>query len=159
MHRIPKTCLWQALIVLLVTPAIAQQNAPPQQAPSVSDQVIQQVLEPLRTGMETPNIDQVLSLFDKQELTSYSDLQGQLVAFFQQFDEVNFRYQLLQVTAEKDRASAAADVQMDALPFGFTQVPVRRSVQMRFQLKQTPNGWKIAGFTPGDFFNVDYSPQ
>jgi len=30
---------------------------------------------------------------------------------------------------------------------------------MRFQLKLGPNGWKIAGITPPDFFNVEYSPK
>jgi hypothetical protein len=152
-----KVAFFPLLLLLCVTAAVAQ-NASKESALSVSDQVIQQVLEPLRTGMQTQNIDLLLSLFDKRELNGYSDLQGQLTAFFQEFDQVDFRYQLLQVEAEKDRASATAELQMDALPYEPTHVPIRRSEQARLKLKLSGNRWKIAAFTPADFFSVIY-PQ
>lgn len=155
--REPLLCF--ALLACLVTAAGAQQTPPAHPAPSIGDEVIQQVLEPLRTGLTTQNIQQILSVFDKQELDSYSDLEGQLGAFFQQFEKVNFRYQLLQVTADDNRGSATVDMDMDALPYGVTQVATRRSVQMRLRLKLGPKGWKIAGFTPGDFFNVEYGTK
>jgi hypothetical protein len=126
---------------------------------TLSDQVIQQVLEPLRAGMETQDVSQVLSVFDRQEMSSYGDLQGQLRAFFHMYDEVHFRYQLLQATADGDHGSATAEIDMDALPYEPTQTPARRSVQMRFQLKQSPKGWKIVGFTPADFFSVGLNPS
>ena len=147
------------LMTVLASTAPAWQ-APGAEEPSVSDRVIQQVLEPLRMGMQTRNIQLVLSVFDKKELDSYSNLQGQLRAFFQQFAEVNLRYQLLQVTAENGRGSATVEMQMDALPYEPpVQIAERRSVQMRLQLKLGAKGWKIAGYTPSDFFNVVYSPR
>ena len=148
-----------AVLLAVAAAAPAQQAAPAGQDTDVSDQVIQQVLEPLRLGMQTHNIQLVLSVFDKKELDSYSNLQAQLRAFFQQFSEVNLRYQLLQVTAENGRGSLTVEMQMDALPFEATQIARRRSVQMRLQLKLGPKGWKIAGFTPSDFFNVEYSAK
>ena len=154
-----KLLICLGLVAALAPAAPAQQNPPADQGLTLSDQVVQQILEPLQMGMQTQNIQLVLSLFDKKELNSYSDLQGQLLAFFQQFDEVNFRYRLLQVTADKEHGSATAEMEMDALPYGLTQVPVRRSVQMRLQLKLGSKGWKIAGFTPSDFFNVEYSQK
>lgn len=138
-------------------PDSGQQKAPADEKLSLSDQIIQGVLEPLRTGMETQNVQQVLALFDKQEFSNYSDLQGQLRAFFQQFAEVRFRYQILQATAENDHGSATAELDMDALPYEATVIPVRRSVQVRFQLKLEPKGWKIVGFSPSDFFGLGYS--
>jgi len=155
----PKTCFVLAGVLLLPLLASAQQSASPDQRPSVSDQLIQQVLEPLRTGMETQNIKQVLSLFDQKELDSYAQLQAQLTAFFQQFDEVNFRYRLLQAASQDERATAIADVQMDALPYEPTTVPTRRSVQMRLRFKDDGKVWKIAGFSPDDFFSVSYSAK
>jgi hypothetical protein len=125
---------------------------------SLSDQLIQQVLEPLRTGMETQDVSQVLSVFDRQEMSGYGDLQSQLRAFFHMYDEVRFRYQLLQATADGDHGSATAELDMDALPYEPTQTAARRSVQMRFQLKQSPKGWKVVGFTPADFFGVGLNP-
>jgi hypothetical protein len=119
----------------------------------LSDQLIQQVLEPLRTGMETQNLKQVLSIFDKSEIST-GDIQQQLRAFFEQYDEVRFRYQLLQATSDSDRATATAELDMDALPYQTSVIPARRSVQMRFQLKQEAKGWKVVGFTPPDFFSL-----
>ena len=144
--------------------AMPQQSNPPSetapsQAPDLSDLVVQQVLQPLRTGIESQNIQMVLAVFDKKELNGYSDLQGQLQAFFQLFNEVQLRYQLLQVTADDGRGSATVEMQMDALPYDRSLPVSRRSTQMRLQLKMSSKGWKIASFTPADFFNAEYSTR
>jgi len=124
MHWTHKLLIWIGAAMFLPI-AFGQQSPPAEQSTDLSDRVIQQVLEPLRAGMQTQNVQRVLSVFDKKELNSYSDLERQLSAFFQQFSEVNFRYQLLQVTAENDRGSATAEMQMDALPYGSTQARPR----------------------------------
>lgn len=154
-----KALICLGLLMTFLASAKAQQAPAPSNGLSLTDQVVQQVLEPLKTGLQTQNIQLLMSLFDKEEQNGYSDLQGQLQAFFQVFDQVDFRCQLLQATADKGRGSATVDMQMDALPYEPTHVPERRSVQMRLQLKLGPKGWKIAGFTPSDFFNVDYRPR
>jgi len=136
--------------------AAGDQTAAPEQRLTLSDRVIRDVLEPLRMGMETQNIQLVLSIFDKKELSSYADLQGQLAAFFHQYDEVRFRYQIKQVTADAGRGWAIADVEMDALPYEPTAVPARRSAQMRFQLKLAGKTWKVGGFSPADFFSIGF---
>ncbi len=119
--------------------------------PSLSDQVIHDVLEPLRNGVAVQDVSQLMSLFDKQ-FPGYSSLQQQFRSFFGLYSEVNFHYQILQVTADKDHGSATADIEMDAMPYEATGIPERRTAQMRFQLKLTPKGWRIIGFTPADFF-------
>ena len=113
------------------------------------------MLEPLRTGVETQNIKQILSVFDKREMSGYGDLEQQLRAFFRQYQQVNFRYQILQAASEKDHASAIAEIDMDAMPYAVTEIQTRRSVQMRFQLKQEEKGWKVLGFSPSNFFSLD----
>ena len=143
---------------------LASQALPPRtlrapinaEGPTLGEQVSKDVLEPLRIGIEAQNIQKVLSVFDQKELNSYADLQGQLNAFFHLYAETRFRYQLLQVEADKDRGSATAEVEMDALPYQEMQVPVRRSVQMRFQLKLEPKGWKVTGFSPAGFFGAEF---
>src|SRR5579863_1041526 len=101
-----KLLIYFGLLMALAWVAPAQQAPAPDQGPSVNDQVIQQVLEPLRSGMQAQNIDLVLSVFDTKELSSYSDLQANLRALFQQVAQVDLRYQLLQVTSGQGRASA-----------------------------------------------------
>ena len=155
-----------------IAPAAQQQSSAQESSPAadaqspvnaegltLSEQVSKDVLEPLRIGIVSQNIKQVLSIFDQKELSSYSDLQQQLNAFYLLYNEVRFRYQLLQVEADKDHGSATAEVTMDALPYQEMQVPVRRSVQMRFQLKLEPKGWKVTGFSPADFFGPEYGPR
>ena len=148
-------------------PAVGQEAAQPpsgsgerpppaEQRLSLSDRVIRDVLEPLRMGLETQNIQMVLSVFDKKELSGYADLQGQLSALYHQYDEVRFRYQIMQVTADAGRGSATAEVEMDALPYQPTSVPARRSAQMRFQLKLVGKTWKVGGFSPADFFGIGF---
>jgi hypothetical protein len=142
--------------------ATSQQPASPSdttQQPDLSDTMTQQVLGPLQVGMQSHNIQQVLGLFDKKEFEDYSNFYEQLQAFFQLFNQVDFRYRLLQVAGQNGHASATAEVQMDALGYDVTTIPARRSVQMRLQLKLGPKGWKITSFTPADFFNVEYKAK
>lgn len=137
------------------TATTAPQSPSPDGKPALSDQIIQDVLEPLRTGVETQNIKQILSIFDKHDFSGYGDLEQQLRAFYRQYEQVNFRYQILQAAIDKDHASATADIDMDAVPYPGTAISTRRSVQMRFQLKQEGGAWKIVGFNPSDFFSLD----
>ena len=51
---------------------------------------MQDVLEPFRTGIETQNIKQILSVFDKREMSNYGDLEQQLRAFFRQYERGEF---------------------------------------------------------------------
>ncbi len=151
-----------------LSPSDQQQSSQPAAAPdstpassaeqklNFSEQVIQDVLEPLRKGVSVQNINQIMAVFDKG-MPGYGGLQQQFNAFFQLYSEVNFHYQILQVRADRDHGSATAEIEMDALPYEVSQIPVRRSVQMRFKLKQTANGWKIAEFTPADFFSPGFS--
>jgi hypothetical protein len=124
---------------------------------SLSDQVVQDVFEPLRAGIVGQDVSQIMSVFDKQATPGYASLQQQLRAFFELYSEVRFRYQILQVTADKDHGSATAEIAMDAMPYEVTQIPQRRSVQMRFQLKLTAKGWKAVSFTPADFFTPGFN--
>src|ERR1700722_2055305 len=62
-------------------PDTAQQSPPTEETLSLSDQVIQDVLEPLRAGMESQNVKLIMSIFDKAEMPNYGDLEQQLHAF------------------------------------------------------------------------------
>ncbi len=137
-------------------PASPEKTAEPQvgdDKQSLSDQLIQQILEPLRTGMETQNVKQVLSIFDKSEVAT-GDIQQQLQAFFEQYNEIRFRYQLLQANSDASHATATTELDMDALPYQASVIPARRSVQMRLRLQREAKGWRVIGFTPADFFSL-----
>jgi hypothetical protein len=126
--------------------------APNEEKLDLSDQVIRDVFTPLQEGMQGHNLDQVLATFDDQQMPDYAVVRDQLRAFFDQYDAIRFRYQLLQVTSDKSGASAVAEIQIEATPADESQMTARREAQMRFRLARVSKGWKVAGFSPADFF-------
>jgi hypothetical protein len=133
-------------------PSTDQAPSSPEQSTDIDDQVIHDVFGPLQRGMQELNLDKVVSIFDKDQMPGYAQVRDQIRSFFSRYESINFRYQLLQVTSEKDQASAVAEVDMDATPAGEAQMVQRQSLQMRFQMKLGPHGWKVIGFKPSDFF-------
>src|SRR5208283_3819038 len=121
------------------------------QAFDLSDEVVRDVLTNLQRGMETHDLDRVLDVFDAGNMKDFALFHDQMVAFFRLHDNFKFRYQLLQVTADKDRGFAIADIDLDADPSDILPTEQRRSVQMRFQMKRGPKGWKVIGLRPTDF--------
>lgn len=153
------------LVVLLATVLqsglLAQNQQPPAPGPAqppaeetldLNDQVIRDVFGPLQRGMESHNPYQVLALFDQQQMSDYAQVRDQLRAFFAQYDAIRFRYQLLQVTSDKNGGSAVAEIEMEATPADPSQIIVRRDTQMRFRLTLGRKGWRLVGFSPADFF-------
>lgn len=127
-------------------------QTPDEEELDLNDQVIRDVFGPLQRGMQSHNLYQVLAIFDQQGTPDYAQIRDQLRAFFYQYDEIRFRYRLLQVTSDKEHASAVAEVQMDATPADPSQVTLRRETQMRFRMNLDPKGWRLVGFSPTDFF-------
>jgi hypothetical protein len=161
------TCLVALLLVVVlcgaalnVTAQARPDPAPEQESPEASspqpltltEQIIRDVLEPLQRGIEEHRPAQVLAVLDPQETPDYAQLRDQIRAFFSQYESIRFRYKVLQVTSEKDRGSAIAEVDTAATPADETRMAVQRSAQMSFQLKLGAKGWKLVGFEPGDFF-------
>ncbi len=118
----------------------------------LTDQVVRDILSPLQRGLEAHDRNEVLGIFDRQAMSDYPDVRDQLVAFFARYDVIQFRYQVLQAVADKNHGFATADVDMDATPENDSQVPLRRTWQMRFQIRLGPKGWKVTAFKPGDLF-------
>jgi hypothetical protein len=119
----------------------------------LSDEVVRDVLTDLQRGVETQNLARVMESFDPQNMKDFAQFREQMAAFFRRYDNVRFRYQLLQVSSDNGLGFAIADIDMDADPSDILPTPQRRSVQMRFQMKRGPKGWKVIGLQPADFFS------
>ncbi len=129
--------------------AQAQSDAP--QPLDLTESVARDVLEPLQTGVQTQNLKLVLSAFDAETFPDFSQFRDRMKALLDSNAVLLFRYKILQVTSEGSHASVTCEADLDATPLDEGQVPLRRSTQLRLQLKQTPKGWRIVGLTPGDF--------
>lgn len=125
---------------------------PPAQSFDLSDEVVQDVLTKFQTGLESHSLDRVLAIFDAENMKDFSRFRDQMTAFFHLHDNIKFRYQLLQVTENKDSGSATAEVEMDADPADILPTEHRRTAQLRFQIKRVGNLWKVTDLTPMDFF-------
>ena len=123
------------------------------QASDFSEQIIREVLGKLHDGMQAHNLEEILSVFDPQITPNFPELRDQMRAFLTQYDGIEFRYKLLQVSSEKENGYATCDIDLDAVATDDSQMPIRRSVQMRFQLRRGAKEWKVVGFKPADFFS------
>jgi len=123
------------------------------QSIDLSDEVVRDVLTGFQRGIETHDLDRVLDSFDPQNMKGYSQFRDQMATFFLRYGSIKFRYQLLQVSSDKDLGFAIADLDMDADPYDILPTQQRRSAQMRFQMKRGPKGWKVIAMQPADFFN------
>lgn len=117
-----------------------------------TEQVVKDVLGKLQRAVEGRRLSQVLEVFDSESKDNYADLQGQLKALFQKYDTIQIRYHVLQVTSDKSLGFVIADVDIDATASDDSQLPLRRSTQVRLQTRLGPDGWKIVGFKPADLF-------
>src|ERR1039457_7042758 len=93
-------------------PAAEPAQPPAEEKLDLSDQVIRDVFGPLQRGMEGHNPYRVRGLFDPEQMPDYAQFRDQLRAFFAQYDAIRFRYQLLQVTSDKNGGSAVAEIEM-----------------------------------------------
>lgn len=133
-------------------PSGAKSSDSQQQPLDFTEEVVRDVLSRLQTGIQSHNLQQVLDLFDADSMPGYALTRDQLQAFFDQYDPILFRYKVLQVSEDKGQSSATAEVDMDATPRDETATAIRRSTQMRFDMKLESKGWKIIGLRPKDFF-------
>lgn len=152
-------------LALVAAPGWAQQPnaAPADDAAQTSAQgatepldlqeaVARDVLEPLQAGMQSRDLKQVLSVFDPQTVPEFPQFRDRIKAMLDTYAALQFRYKILQASAEDHHASMTCEIDLDATPVDQGQVPTRRSTQMRLQLTQTPKGWRISNFSPSDFF-------
>src|SRR6516162_6615028 len=79
----------------------ADRDATKPQSLDLTEEVVRDVLSRLQHAIEGRNLNQVLAVFDPQK-PHYADLHDQFMAFFQRYGVIQFRYQVLQVTSEKD---------------------------------------------------------
>src|SRR5271166_2897269 len=146
--------MWLCLAVPGALPARSATPPTQETTPEAAAQV-QSADQPAPPARQTIDLsDEVVrDILNRQNMKDFAQFQDQMVAFFRRYDSIRFRYQLLQVTSDKEGGFAIADIDMDADPSDILPTPQRRSTQMRFQMKRSPKGWKVIALKPSDFFN------
>ena len=89
----------------------------------LSDEVIKDVLSDFQRGFETHNLYKVLSVFDAAAMPDFAQFRDQMSAYFRLHESFNLRYQLQQVTVDKDLGTATVDIEMDDDPLDTLPTP------------------------------------
>jgi hypothetical protein len=154
-------------VVFLSVALVAQTAAPPPAATGTSaktkkskpekaiptefsEDVAKQVLSQNRASLQGHNPRQMLAAFDKENMVGYYALEDRMYAYFNRYESFNVFFRILQSSTEKDRGVALAEWQIEAT--AASGPPVRREGQVKFEFTAGKDGWKIADFTPRDFF-------
>ncbi len=123
-----------------------------QQFSDLEDAVAHDVLEPLRNGIQVHSLKQITAVLDPQSMPDYAQVRDQFHAMLATYSVLKFRYKILQISSQDGGASVTCEFDLDATPADDNLLPVRRTAQMRLQLKPTSKGWKIVSFSPANFF-------
>jgi hypothetical protein len=117
-----------------------------------SDQDAERILQLLKQGAESHNLQQILSAFDPERTDGYLTLEGQADEFVRKYDPVRFYFRILQTSTNDRKGIAMVEIQMQAEPRDSNGVAVRRDQQFRFEFASVNKAWKITALAPARLF-------
>lgn len=117
-----------------------------------SEGVAGQVLGALRDGLEGHSQRRMLAVFDADKMDGYLTFEDQVQAFFDRYEAFRVHFRIAQTTVEGSRGVVLVDFEMEEIPRGGNQPPLRKNSQVRFEFERGRKGWKIVDFRPRGFF-------
>ena len=86
-------------------------------------------------------------------MPDYSGFRDQIYQLFQRYDRLRVSYHVKQTVDEAASCIAIVDFTLETTPFDDTQLPIRRTGQLRFSFARGSKDWKIVDIQPRSFFN------
>ena len=118
-----------------------------------SEEVTQDLIEKLATGLEAHNPDRMLSVFDRDAMDGYLNFSDQIAALFQRFDAFRLHYTIEQATGEGAKGTGLVDFELEELPSTGNIEPILKHDQLTFEMVRGKKGWKIVDVSPRAFFS------
>jgi hypothetical protein len=132
-------------------PAADKQSTAPD---GFSEEVAEQVIHRLSDGLVQHNARRMLSAFDPEGMSGYTNFSNQIQAMFQRYDSFRIHYRIASVEATSDGGTATVDLELEEMPRSSDdRLPVRKAEKIRLQMKSSKKGWKIVELQPRDFFS------
>lgn len=157
---------WIAAVLALAAaaqqrPAPGRAEDPPQQeqgreaartAPEFSAAVAEDLVERLSSALVRRNVRRFLSAFQAGRMAEWGHFRDQVEAYVGRRD---FRvyYRIEETSSEGGRGVALVEFQLEESLRDGTAPPRRKRAQLRLEFERGPQGWKIVGLRPREFFS------
>ena len=144
------------VLLLAALPLSAQSGTPPQKPakPDVllseqySDAVADALLSRISQGFVRRNPKLLLSAFDPQQFTGYSQFADRMRARLGQQDAFRAYFRILDRAPQDSRATVEVELQIEQDYNDTLRPPTRSSGQARFTLQRGSAGWRIVDVAP-----------
>jgi len=130
-----------------------QRREKPDPADTFSEEIAEKVAQQVADGLEQHNVRRLLSAFDPDAMVGYANFQNQIVAMFEQYDSFRVHLRLTQITSDGDTGVVLAEFQLEETPRSQDAQPVRKTGQLRFEIRRGKRGWRIVEVKPRSFFS------
>jgi hypothetical protein len=124
------------------------------ESPEFTPQTAQAILERLADGMQSHNLRQAASVFDRDSFDAA--FFEQMAVAFRQFESFHVYYHLGNAEPQDGKAELSVDFRLEALPREGELRPRRQDSTLKIQLSAIPQRsghkqWQVTGLDPADF--------
>jgi hypothetical protein len=150
-----RSCVRAIFITLLLCVALRAQDTPHQPpAPLAFDQQsASRLLLQLSESLQGHSQKQFLALFDLARMKDGPLFKQQASSFFAQTEAIRVHLNLVDTSADGDKANIAVDAEMEAEPRNGGPI-ARRNERLNFVVGPTGNSWKFIDVQSRSFFSL-----
>ncbi len=146
----------QIAFLLLVAIGVSTAQAAPPQAPAenaFTDHTASVLLRQLSESLQGHSQKQFLALFDLSRMKDGPIFKQQIASFFSQTESIRVHLNLVETSAEADKATIGVDAEMEVEPRNGAPVS-RRNERLTFTAANIGGRWKLIDVQPRSFFSL-----
>ena len=146
----------QVLPILLLSAALLPAQTPAQKAPprnAFDERAASHLLMQLSEALQGHSQNQFLALFDLAKMKNGPIFKQQVGVFFSQTESIRVHLNLVEVSVDGDKATAAVDAEMELEPRNGGPA-ARRNERLNFVAAGAGGNWKFVDLQPRGFFSL-----
>jgi hypothetical protein len=149
------SCARAIFIALLLCVTLRAQDTPrrPPASSAFDQQSASRLLLQLSESLQGHSQKQFLALFDLARMKDGPLFKQQASSFFTQTESIRVHLNLVDTSADGDKANIAVDAEMEAEPRNGGPI-VRRNERLNFVVANTGNSWKFIDVQSRSFFSL-----
>jgi len=142
-------------MALLLCVTLRSQDTPhqPPAPPAFDQQSASRLLLQLSESLQGHSQKQFFALFDLSRMKDGQLFKQQATSFFNQTESIRVHLNLVDTSADGDKANIAVDAEMEAEPRNGGPI-ARRNERLNFVVANSGNGWKFIDVQSRSFFSL-----
>jgi len=142
-------------MALLLSVALRAQDTPhqPPAPPAFDQQSASRLLLQLSESLQGHSQKQFFALFDLARMKDGPLFKQQATSFFNQTESIRVHLNLVEISADGDKANIAVDAEMEAEPRNGGPI-ARRNERLNFVVANTGTSWKFIDVQSRSFFSL-----